>query len=438
MIKARFDLGLGAIVAAVMMTILTQATTLRSVVLQNVALAQSMSPWLVQANWLLDAPCEGTAELQGVKAQFQEATELGKAPARVQTHLGRLAWAQGDCDDAINYWQQALQDGDPFAGFELARVGREDAVSPDLQVKLAERAYTYAITLRDRGDQRTAQRWFEHAYKLAPQPRSAVALAIQYEREGRIAEVTALWQRMADRLSPANPDYWWAVARLHEQDGDWAAAGLAYQQGAELSSDPYDFWLHAGRAWEKTPEWNKAVDAYENAVAATSYPGFAYLGLGYGYSGQGNYQEALRYLQLAQEADPDYYRSYYYLGLTYYRMQDFANAKHNLELALQRGPDDASVMYLLAQTWHDMGQPETAEALLVRAIDHLYPPPADWWVQLGDWRLAQQRCEDAAQAYASAQSAGAEASAIQAKSVEYGGVCGANRSFLADPAQDSN
>ena len=438
MINARLSLTLGAVVAAIVLVILAQGMALRFIGLHNAALLRLVPPWLVQAAWPLDAPCQKTAELLGMEAQIQEVlVQLSASPSAL-THLGRLAWAQGRCDQAIAYWQQAVQEGDSFAGYELARVGEEDLLPSDLQLTLAERAYTYAISLREKGASETAQQWFGHAFELAPQHRSAVALAIQYEREGRIAEVTALWQRMADRLSPANPDYWWAVARLHEQDGDWAAAGLAYQQGAELSSDPYDFWLHAGRAWEKTPEWNKAVDAYENAVAATSYPGFAYLGLGYGYSGQGNYQEALRYLQLAQEADPDYYRSYYYLGLTYYRMQDFANAKHNLELALQRGPDDASVMYLLAQTWHDMGQPETAEAWLVRAIDHLYPPPADWWVQLGDWRLAQQRCEDAAQAYASAQSAGAEASAIQAKSVEYGEVCGANRSFLADPAQDSD
>jgi tetratricopeptide (TPR) repeat protein len=372
-----------------------------------------------------------------MEAQIQEVIVGVSASHRLLTHLGRVAWAQGLCDKAADYWLKALQEGDAFAGYELSRVGKEDSLPSDLQLVLAERAYTQAISLREKDDYPTAQQWFGHAFELAPQHRSAEALASQYEKDGRFPEVRKLWQRMLDRLSPSDPDYWWATARLLEQDGKWTAAGESYQQGAKLSTDPYDFWLHAARAWEKTPEWSRAASAYKNAAATTSYPALAYLGLGLGYSGQGNYQNALHYLQLAQNADPAYFRSYYYMGLTYYRMLDFENARHNLDLALERNPDDASIMHLLARTWYDMGKPETAEMWLVRAINQLNPSPATWWLQLGDWRLAQGRCEDAAQAYSSAKIAGADVSAIQTKTPRFAEVCGENHSLLADPSQDT-
>jgi len=419
---------LGLLAVIVLFTLVVRGGAIESVWSQNMALKQLLPAWLVHHGQLIHPPCQPLAEMTAVINLLQSGVVQASAPPRLQTHLGRALWMQGDCNEAIHYWQQAVQGGEPFAGYELARVGEVDLVPSELRLILAEQAYHQAVNLRDAGNQPASQIWYRQAFDLALQHRSASALAVQFERQGQVAQAQAVWHKMVDGLSPADADYWWATAQLDQSASEWMAAAEAYTQGAKLSADPYEYWLSAGRAWEKTSQWDQAVTAYEEAVGATPYPSVAYADLGLGYSNRGDYQQALQYLSLARDADPKYDRPYYYLGLTYFRMQEFENARRNLELALERNPDDASVMHVLAQVWSTgLNQPELADMWQMRAITKLDSPPATWWLELGDWRLAQRQCASAAQAYAAARSAGANESALRSRKAKQVEQCGSSR-----------
>lgn len=411
----------------VAMALLTQVAPLRAAGLRNLAVLELLTPWLAQRAELFDPPCHASGAFPGAKRYLELASAQEPANVRTLTHLGRVWWLEGDCDEALMQWKSAAVSGDLTAAYELFRVGRYSDLSQEIRQQLADMAYQYALKFAPAAKDQLAHQWVSRAIALIPQRKKALVIESWYGRSGDIAAIRALWQAMANAHSANDPEHWFAIAKTHEQDGRWELAAKAYIQGAGLSTDPLDFWMQAGRAWEQISEWDQAIQAYEQAAAIKPPSMSVYLALGNVYRIRGQYSEAIRFLRIAQEVEPDNFLPYHYLGLVFSASGDQAQARLNFEKALGFSPDDPWVMYQLARLWYyGMSQPATGEYWLMRAISQLEQPPANWWIELGDWRLAQKRCEDARQAYSAARNAGVNSDTLEAKLTQYASLCGPN------------
>jgi len=414
-------------VVAVAVALLTQVIPLRATWLRNLAVLELETPWLAQRAEIFDPPCHASGTFPGTKRYLELGLAQEPANVRTLTHLGRVRWLEGDCEEALVQWSSAAASGDLSAAYELFRVGRYSELPQEMRRQLADMAYKYALELAIAAKDQLAHQWVSRAIALVPQHKNVLALEGWYGRSGDIAAIKALWRAMANANSTNDAEYWFATARIHEQDSQWELAAIAYIQGAGLSPDPREFWLQAGHAWEQISEWDRAIRAYEQALAIRPPSMFAYISLANVYRIRGQYPEAIGFLRLAQEVEPDNFLPYYYLGLVFSASGDHAQARLNFERALDLSPDDPWVMYQLARLWYyGISQPATAESWLVRAISHLEQPPPVWWIELGDWRLAQRRCKDASQAYSAARDAGANEEMIEPKLTQYTSLCGSN------------
>ncbi|WP_081500710.1 tetratricopeptide repeat protein [Dyella japonica] len=183
-------------------------------------------------------------------ASLQDAARLAPQSIEVQCNLGSAMLAGGDADGAIEHLRAALRQspGHPAilltlgnalmaaARFQHARESYAMATHgapthPGLRLNLA------AAEL-ELGNADQAQVHTEEALQLYPRFDAAYALRGRIlQSQGKGAEATQAWQ-LAERISPQNPQYPFALGQALEDDGQLAAAAEAYERALRL--DPND------------------------------------------------------------------------------------------------------------------------------------------------------------------------------------------------------
>ena len=407
-----------ALIIIVILAIAMRVLPWQAAWLGNLAILELQRPWLARSTKTFDSACSATTTLPAARSNLERSLTLIPTNSRRLTYLGRVAWLEGRCDEAIRLWQHAEQDQNEAAAFELFWRGQYEALPQAIRLRLADFAYQRGIEASKALETTAAWEWYQRAFDLVPQRRSAEKLVSVLEHTGNFSQTISLWRNMAEAIPATTADHWWAIAELHQINQEWKAAALAYTQGAELTNEPFEFWLEAGRAWERIEEFERARTAYERARQALPEAPQSYIALGNIYRGQQNYEEAAKWFEKAKQIEPKDFNSYYFLGITYFQMQHYAEARQNLNAALNLNPDHDGSLYYLALIAYTERDIQSAETLLVRAIDSIRrvaEPPGDWLIQLGDWRLEQQNCAGAREAYLEARQIAAVQTAAQEK-----------------------
>ncbi len=405
--------------------LIVQHSNIQVALLKNRSLLELMRIWPAPDFSRTDLPCEGEALLPDMENSLSGILSAKPGDIRVSTHLGRVYWIEGRCDDALAIWRATASAGEPTAAYELFLRGQYDYLPHQSRRSLADMSYISALQLVLDEEYELAERWTGRAIELMPQREALLRLAYWYDKAGEVSSAKRLWQQMANAYQTSDPEHWFATAKAHEQESEWQSAAEAYTSGASLSAEPTEFWILAGNAWERVSASDAAIRAYEQAEYAGSPSVAARLSLSNVYRAIGQYDESIKWAGLAQQIEPDSFVPYHYLGLAYNSAGDYAAARLHFEKALELSPEEPWVSYQLARVWYyGLQQPSKAESILAQAIRYHSEPPASWWLELGDWRLVLDRCEAAEKAYAAARSAGADAEILRTTLTHFDSICG--------------
>jgi len=327
---------------------------------------------------------------------------------RALVNQGRVAWLEGECSEARANWEQALlaAPGDQVAAFWLFWASGTDTdrlpegLSPEALAQAAYGAGQYAETA---GAEGTAAAWYELSQDMGPSREAANRLARLYQREERLEEAIAVWQRLAAARPQECPDHWWALGQAAELAQEWEQASWAYGRGVEVTSevaeDPYDFWMRQGVAFERLQRREEAEAAYRQAQAVRPDVPWPYLSLGHLRRKQEDYAGALAWYRQAETVAPEHLAPAYYQGMMYYLLEDYVEARVYLERTLVVNPDHIGSNYYLAQALHQLRERDQAVTFLAQAVALHTGKPWRWVVQLGNWRLELGDREGAMAAY---------------------------------------
>lgn len=415
----------GSITLLLIFVLITQGRTVQAGLLKNLAVLQILLPWQEQQAQFFDPPCKRVGDFKPAIESLNAVLAVSPDDPTALTHLGRFSWLAGECDVAVELWETAAREYTE-AAFELFRIGKVNKIPSSVKVLLADFASAQGDKYRWKGDNSAAYLWYLRSFDILPHHNTAIHVVEHHRQAGDTAAVERIWRGMVETLKVSDPEYWWARAELFALRKQWSLVALAYQRGAELSSDPYDFWMDAGDAWEKARNWDQAMYAYEKAVDARPDMSSPYRRLGRVCYAQENYREALKWFLGARDLTQDTYSLDLSIGKSYYFLVDYEHAQQYFEAALATNPQDAESWYYLAGIERAKGNLENAEECLISAIDNQDQTQTviAWWIQLGDWRLEDKDCLGAREAYSKAQASGARNRAIQEKMDTFIQICG--------------
>jgi tetratricopeptide (TPR) repeat protein len=383
-----------------LMLVSVRGVSVQAAWLKNMAVVGLIPLWIFQSTEVLDPSCPISNTFSEIEKHLQVSYQINLDDHHILTHIGRIFWLEGNCDEAITHWKQAYTLIDDLgAEFELFRVGEYALLSAETRLSLATMANYRAAALVNEGEEQTAYQWYRRAFILVPQISSANALM---NLSGYPLDNNKLWLDLIAQLSKTEAAYWWAIAKIYEQHNDWEAAAIAYTQGVELTAAPYEFWMQTGFAWEEAEDWDKAITAFESAIQLQPDIPWPYLEVGNVYRIRQQYPKALGWYNKAKNVEPRYSDPYYFSGVAYYMMKDYAQARLYLEKAIEISPNHISARVSLAEVWYSENNLELAEIWMLDAINNAAVVPAVWWTQLGDWRLEWQDCLGARDAYTQA------------------------------------
>jgi TolB-like protein/Tfp pilus assembly protein PilF len=257
---------------------------------------------------------------------------------------------------------------------EQARLTTSPRVDPEAyEAYLLGRAYFYKI--RTPTNVMRAKENFEKAIERDPGYASAYAsLAELYigtsgsgilTRGPRDARLKArLWAEEALKLDDTLAEAHTALARVAQQEWDWAGAEREYQRAIELNpSDPlariwYAIYLYAMQRFEE------AVAQAERAQRLDPVSPLVNTWAGAAYFFAGRPEEAMVSWQKALELDPSYSDASIVLARTYVTKGLYLQAIAELQKALIFNPREPFVVGALAHAYARAGQREEALKLL--------------------------------------------------------------------------
>ena len=257
---------------------------------------------------------------------------------------------------------------------ERARLTPSRRVDPGAyEAYLLGRAYFYKI--RTPTNVMRAKEHFEKAIERDPGYASAYAsLAELYigtsgsgilTRGPRDARLKARqWAEEALKLDDTLAEAHTALARVEQQEWDWAGAEREYQRAIELNpSDPlariwYAIYLYAMQRFEE------AVAQAERAQRLDPVSPLVNTWAGAAYSFAGRPEEAMVSWQKALELDPSYSDASIVLARTYVTKGLYLQAIAELQKALIFNPREPFVVGALAHAYARAGQREEALKLL--------------------------------------------------------------------------
>lgn len=222
----------------------------------------------------------------------------------VQTNLGNALAAQGRFDDAIPFYDRALElapnleDTRWNVGTALMRRGRVDDAETQLRLAL------------------------EINPRFVPGMESLGELYF-YHRNDPVTAVDFYRKALAIAPSHAKANYYYAVA-IERQAND-----VKERATASKSQSDAQLWL---------AELNDAIEHYRTAVASDPDYGEAHYNLATCLMQLGQYDESIWNLREAVRINPNHAEAWTNLGNAFYQTRDFSNAMDAFTRALQINP----------------------------------------------------------------------------------------------------
>ena len=230
-------------------------------------------------------------DLEEAIAWYQRALEAHPKDAEAAAWLGRIYLELGDPLAALPYWKLAFElDPNPRNRYFLEQTQKMAAYGPE-----AVSAFYKGYAAYERGDKETALVFFKRAADLAPdwvEPQRWLGRI--YLELGMPAEAERYWEAVAKKTGAADAQYFLKLAREGKRYG-----------------------LEAARAFFR------GVAAYERGDLEAARAAF---------------EEAVR-------KNPGYAKAWKWLGRVYYELGRFEEAARAYGKALELNPEDAQARY---------------------------------------------------------------------------------------------
>jgi len=262
---------------------------------------------------------------------------------------------------------------------EQARLTSSRPVDPEAyEAYLLGRAYSYKALARVPTSWTRAKEYFEKAIEKDPGYAPAYAsLALLYvhnrgfssrDAQGRLQ--VRQWAEKALKLDDTLAEAHTALARVTQQEWDWAGAEREYRRAIELNPS-----YPMARIWFAQYLW--AMRRFEESVAEAKraqkldpVSPFVNTWAGACYFYAGRVDEAMASIQKAQELDPSYVDASIVLGRAYLARGMYQQAIAELQKALTFNDSEVLVLGALAHVYARAGQRD--EALkLVRKLERI-------------------------------------------------------------------
>ena len=291
------------------------------------------------------------------------------------TNLGNAYREQGRVEEAIEAYEQSLENDRPDVLFPLYNLGiaYDDSGDPET----AESYYRQALeispahvptlgnlanVLADRGDLREAEELLQKALRLRPRaPKILNNMALLYSKQGDFEQATEFFQNGLDE-HPNNENLLANYGLLLHNNGRWVEAepilrraldvnpdreGLAQSlatvlmtlgradEASELAEQGYveslspaiaNAEVERGNALLKAKQITEAVEAYRAALAADPDHVAAHVQLGVAYENLDRADEALASYRQAYEINNENISAVYFLGLLSARSGEYEEA----------------------------------------------------------------------------------------------------------------
>jgi MSHA biogenesis protein MshN len=220
------------------------------------------------------------------------ALELEKAPAvsEPQPPMARMRPAK-----------QVIAQTEPAKAPTRGTIDKFDRTQPAPQT--TSNNFTRAVALLNQGRLSEAEQQLTAALKADPSHAAArqayVALLLEQQRVDAARRV--LQDGLA--LAPAHAEFALALARIHTQRREYAAALQVMDKSGDAAANT-EFQALRGAVLQRLGRHAEAVDAYQNALRATVQPATTWLGLGISLEALGRKPEATQAYRRALSAGP--------------------------------------------------------------------------------------------------------------------------------------
>ena len=189
----------------------------------------------------------------------------------------------------------------PATATAKGSVDKFDRTQPASQT--SSNNFTRAVALLNQGRLAEAEQQLEAALKADPSHAAArqayVALLLEQQRVE--AARRSLQEGLA--LEPAHAEFALALARIHTQRREYAAALQVMDKAGDAAAN-IEFQALRGAVLQRLGRHAEAVDAYQNALRATVQPGTTWLGLGISLEALERGPEAAQAYRRALSAGP--------------------------------------------------------------------------------------------------------------------------------------
>jgi MSHA biogenesis protein MshN len=202
---------------------------------------------------------------------------------------------------AVRPAKPAMPTQAPATATAKGSVDKFDRTQPASQT--SSNNFTRAVALLNQGRLAEAEQQLEAALKADPSHAAArqayVALLLEQQRVE--AARRSLQEGLA--LEPAHAEFALALARIHTQRREYAAALQVMDKAGDAAAN-IEFQALRGAVLQRLGRHAEAVDAYQNALRGTVQPATTWLGLGISLEALGRRPEATQAYRRALSAGP--------------------------------------------------------------------------------------------------------------------------------------
>jgi len=314
-------------------------------------LAKNPACWLANNN--LGTILANQGQIDDAIGQYQQALRLEPGDACVHNNLGIALDKKGQTDGAIREYQEAVRLKPDYAearynlGVALDKQGQTDGAIRQYQeaVRLkpdyAEAHNNLGVALTRKGQTDDAICQYQEALRLKPDyAETHNNLGTALDAKGQ-TDAAIHQYRETIRLAPDHPMAHYNLANALDEKGQIDEAIRQYQEALRLKPDNADAHNNLGDALQRQGRSDEAIPHFEECLRLQPGHAFAHFNLANALQQRGRINEAIRAYQAGLKLKPDDAQAHSNLGAVFYRQGRNSEAIRQFQEALRLKPDYA-------------------------------------------------------------------------------------------------
>ena len=256
--------------------------------------------------------------------------------------LARNLEESGNLEQATQAWLKAI------------------ALNPD--ALKAEECLALGNNLFRNGQQRSAINCYRQAIKQQPNL-TAAYLAWGELLVASAANDQAISCYLEGLKQQPDPELYFRLGNLYQQQQQWSQAALCYQKTAQLETNHAAAYHELGEVFSHQEEWLQAIAAYRQAIKCKPDFSWSYNNLGYALIQLERWDEAIPVYEQAIKLNPSFPWSYYNLAEAAGKLQQWDLAIERYQQATKLQSDLPQVQQKLGDALYRRSQVDRQRAL---------------------------------------------------------------------------